>query len=281
MRECSRSCRSAALTGWLAAGVLWSGAVPIEGSIETLAALHAAGKRLFFVTNNSTKSRAFYVRKLQGKGLAFVTENEILNSSYAAAELLKNDPKFKGEVFVIGENGIYEELSNVGITVANPHGECLAYQGPPPQPLWSEIPTALDHPELEENVGAVLVGFDRYLNYTKISKAMLHLQNPDCLFYATNTDMSFPTARGILPGSGSTLQCISACSGREPTVCGKPSSHLMEVIKLRADIDPSRTLMVGDRLAHPCTERRRGSLLTAPGSIQTLSSENRTAPRHF
>lgn len=39
-------------------GVIWRGDSLIEGIPETLDKLRAAGKRMFFVTNNSTKSRA-------------------------------------------------------------------------------------------------------------------------------------------------------------------------------------------------------------------------------
>jgi phosphoglycolate phosphatase len=38
----------------------------IDGIPETLAKLRAAGKRMFFVTNNSTKSRAGYKKKFDG-----------------------------------------------------------------------------------------------------------------------------------------------------------------------------------------------------------------------
>ena len=44
-------------------GVLWVGDVPIEGAIETLRALVAAGKRCRFVTNNSQMSHAEFEAK--------------------------------------------------------------------------------------------------------------------------------------------------------------------------------------------------------------------------
>lgn len=39
-------------------GVIWRGDSLIDGIPETLEKLRSAGKRMFFVTNNSTKSRA-------------------------------------------------------------------------------------------------------------------------------------------------------------------------------------------------------------------------------
>jgi hypothetical protein len=51
------------------AGVIWKGDKLIDGVPETLDMLHAMGKRLVFVTNNSTKSRKQYAKKFDSLGL--------------------------------------------------------------------------------------------------------------------------------------------------------------------------------------------------------------------
>lgn len=58
--------------------------------------LRGMGKRLVFVTNNSTKSRAGYLKKFLDLGLKVQAE-EIYSSSYAAAAYLEsiNFPKDK------------------------------------------------------------------------------------------------------------------------------------------------------------------------------------------
>ena len=63
-------------------GVIWRGDSVLDGVPETLAALRALGKKLVFVTNNSTKSRAGYLKKFTGLGLD-VRAEEIYSSSYA------------------------------------------------------------------------------------------------------------------------------------------------------------------------------------------------------
>jgi hypothetical protein len=71
------------------AGVIWKGDKLIDGVPETLDMLHAMGKRLVFVTNNSTKSRKQYAKKFDSLGLN-VAEEEIFASSFAAAAYLKS-----------------------------------------------------------------------------------------------------------------------------------------------------------------------------------------------
>jgi HAD superfamily hydrolase (TIGR01450 family) len=71
------------------AGVIWKGDKLIDGVPETLDMLRAMGKRLVFVTNNSTKSRKQYAKKFYSLGLN-VAEEEIFASSFAAAAYLKS-----------------------------------------------------------------------------------------------------------------------------------------------------------------------------------------------
>lgn len=58
------------------AGVLWDQGKSIEGSAETLNALRALGKRVFFVTNNSASSRAQQHEKAVSLG------HDVLEVSY-------------------------------------------------------------------------------------------------------------------------------------------------------------------------------------------------------
>jgi len=82
-------------------GVIWRGDSVIEGVPETLEMLRAMGKKLFFVTNNSTKSRKGYLKKFTSLGLN-VNAEEIYSSSYAAAAYLESisfpkDKKVRGQ----------------------------------------------------------------------------------------------------------------------------------------------------------------------------------------
>src|SRR4051812_46056177 len=115
-------------------GVLWSGDHVFEGIVDTIKLLKARGvclvlpltanyqiclqanspkgKRTVFVTNNSTKSRSAYLKKLSGMGIPSEVE-DVFGSAYSAAiyisRILKLPPP-KNKVFVLGEAGIETEL---------------------------------------------------------------------------------------------------------------------------------------------------------------------------
>lgn len=133
-------------------GVIWRGDSVISGIPAVLAELRKRGKRCFFVTNNSTKSRAGYKKKFDSLGLDVPAE-EIFSSSFAAAAYLEQT-KFKEtgkKVYVIGEVGIGEELDLVGVPYIG--GPADSDKQPNMNPGG-----ALEH---DSNVGAVIVGFDR------------------------------------------------------------------------------------------------------------------------
>nr|KJB19191.1 hypothetical protein B456_003G088000 [Gossypium raimondii] len=160
-------------------GVIWKGDKLIDGVPETLDMLRSKGKRLVFVTNNSTKSRKQYGKKFETLGLN-VNEEEIFASSFAAAAYLKsiNFPKDK-KVYVIGEDGILKELELAG----------FQYLGGPEdggKKIELKPGFLMEH---DKDVGAVVVGFDRYFNYYKVQYGTLCIrENPGCLFIATNRD---------------------------------------------------------------------------------------------
>jgi ribonucleotide monophosphatase NagD (HAD superfamily) len=67
-------------------------------------------------------------------------------------------------------------------------------------------------------------------------------------FYATNTDKTFPTPRGEIPGAGAWISVITTATGVEPIVAGKPFPYLMELSLEKLGTVKEETLVVGDRL---------------------------------
>lgn len=195
---------------------------------------------MFFVTNNSTKSRKGYKKKFDSLGLDIPAE-EIFSSSFAAAAYFENT-NFAAtgkKVYVIGEIGICEELDLVGVP----------YIGGPADANKQPAMGSGDLLQVDENVGAVVVGFDRTINYYKIQYAQLCINELEAEFIATNLDaVTHLTDAQEWAGNGSMVGAIKGCTGIEPTVVGKPSPLMIEYLEQKYKMDRSRICMVGDRL---------------------------------
>eukprot|EP00168_Porphyra_purpurea_P010009 TRINITY_DN245_c0_g1_i6.p2 TRINITY_DN245_c0_g1~~TRINITY_DN245_c0_g1_i6.p2 ORF type:complete len:121 (+),score=40.73 TRINITY_DN245_c0_g1_i6:908-1270(+) len=104
----------------------------------------------------------------------------------------------------------------------------------------------------DADVGAVVVGFDRHVNYYKMQYAQLCInENPGCLFIATNLDaVTHLTDAQEWAGNGAMVGAIRGCTGKEPIVVGKPSSLMIDYIVGKYGMAPSEICMVGDRMGH-------------------------------
>ena len=103
---------------------------------------------------------------------------------------------------------------------------------------------------VRRDVGAVIVGFDREINYHKIQYAQLCInENPGCEFIATNLDaVTHLTDAQEWAGNGAMAGAIKGCTGREPTLVGKPSPLMIDYIVDKYGCNRERICMVGDRL---------------------------------
>jgi HAD superfamily hydrolase (TIGR01450 family) len=93
-------------------GVIWLGNTILPGAIETIQQLRL-NQKLYFITNSSVKSRQSMQIKFAQLGL-FVDIKEIICSSFLSAVYLGKHMK-PGKVYVIGRQGILEELSLMNI----------------------------------------------------------------------------------------------------------------------------------------------------------------------
>ncbi|KAL1916073.1 uncharacterized protein VTP21DRAFT_6077 [Calcarisporiella thermophila] len=221
-------------------GVLWDGDQILPGVREVLEFLRSKGKRIIFVTNNSTKSRTAYKAKFNKLQIDVSTE-EIFGSSYASAVWLRKVAKFPADkkVYIIGQSGIEEELASEGIQYCgagedNENVADMSFKDIIPDP----------------QIGAVLCGFDLHINYKKYAKAFTYIRsNPECYFLLTNNDTTYPANGTIFPGTGSIVSPLITSLNRQPdAVLGKPNQSMMDCIKAKYDIDPQTTCMVGDRI---------------------------------
>ena len=202
------------------------------------------GKKVVFVTNNSTKSRQDYVKKLTGLGITAETDDDFGSSASSAVYISRilTLPPNKRKVFVLGEAGIETELRAEGVPFIGGTDPALRRDTTP-----EDFRSLADGSALDPEVGVVLVGLDFHFNYLKLSTAFQYLRR-GALFLATNIDSTLPNAGSLFPGAGSVVAPLALAAGKQPVSSGKPSAAMMDAIEGKFKLDRARTCMVGDRL---------------------------------
>ena len=197
-------------------GVLYRGDTPIPGAVETLSRLRRHGKRLVFVSNNSTRAREDYAERIRELGLP-IAEEEVIPATYATARYLAERHPGK-RVFAVGALGLIKELLRAGLSVvAEP-----------------------------ERADILVTGSDPAINYQKLAQAtsLLLRGKP---WVTTNTDKLYPAEDRVIPGTGAVVGALQYITGRAPdVVIGKPSAHIMEQALSKLGLAREECLVVGD-----------------------------------
>lgn len=201
-------------------GVLWKSDAPIGDLPSIFKRIRERGLKFVFATNNGTKTPEEYQRKLADFGVD-VDPNQVITSALGIAYLLGRKYPRGTKIFMIGGEGVRKALNDKGFEVL---------------PL-----------ERVSEAQVFVMGIDRSINFEKVAEATLLVRN-GIPFYTTNTDKTFPTPRGEIPGSGAWLSIITTATGVEPISAGKPYPYLMELALERLGARKVETLVVGDRL---------------------------------
>ncbi len=201
-------------------GVLWKADAPIGNLPSIFQRIRARGLKFVFATNNSTRTPEEYQQKLADLGVD-VEASQVITSAWGIAFLLAQKYPRGAKIFMIGEAGIRMALEEKGFEIVSVENASQAQ--------------------------AVVMGIDRYITFDKVAEAALLVRN-GVPFYTTNTDRTFPTPRGEIPGSGAWVSIITTATGVEPVIAGKPYPYLMELALERLGTRREETLVVGDRL---------------------------------
>ncbi len=217
-------------------GVVWKADDPIGDLAEIFARIRARGLKFVFATNNGTKTPEEYQQRLAYLGVD-IEPAQVVTSAMAIAFMLTQKYPHGTKIFMIGEDGIRLALEEKGF-------ELLSIENAP-------------------EARAVVMGIDRGINFEKIVEATL-LVRSGVPFYTTNTDRTFPTPRGEIPGSGAWVALITYATGVDPIIAGKPFPYLMELSLERLGSKKEETLVVGDRLE---TDIAAGQALGCPTAL--------------
>lgn len=201
-------------------GVIWKADAPIGNLPAIFKRIRERGLKFVFATNNGTKTPEEYKRKLADLGVEIDSAQMVTSAMGVAFILARQFPKGT-KVFMIGEEGIRAALEEQGFEVLSVENASQAQ--------------------------VFVMGIDRNISFQKMMEATL-LVRAGIPFYATNTDKTFPTPRGEIPGAGAWISVITTATGVEPVVAGKPFPYLMELSLEKLGTSKAETLVVGDRL---------------------------------
>ncbi len=210
-------------------GTVYLGDAAISGAVETIAYLREQGKRVLFVSNKPLEPRTAYAHKLTRLGIPTNSDDVITSGYVLGYHLAQHHPDER--LYVIGEQALLDELRGHGLHIVD------------------EFADQDDKEVIQpDGVDAVVVAFDRTLNYRKLNTAYQALVN-GAKFYATNADKTCPMPGGGIPDAGGTITALEHMAGRKlELLAGKPSKIIVEVALSRLGLPAEQCMMIGDRL---------------------------------
>jgi 4-nitrophenyl phosphatase len=205
-------------------GVLVRGEEIIPRSPEAIERLRRGGKKVIFISNNSTKSRDEYIAKFKRIGIP-VTADDLVLSTYATAMYVA-DQLPEAKVYMVGAAGLRTELLLAGLQLV-------------------EDPLVADYVV----VGSAFDGNGKLTeeNTHRITGALRALYHANAKFVATNPDRIFPARDGVIPGTGAVIGALSYMVDRQPDmIIGKPSPYIVKIALNRLGLPGKECAIVGD-----------------------------------
>ena len=219
-------------------GTIYRGKRLFDATLPFLARLGRLGIGHTFLTNNTSLSKADYVRKLRGLGID-APERQIFTPADSAIVHLRERHPGVGSIGVLGTPSLCLQFEQAGFAVT-----------------W-------------DDPGAVVVGFDTSLTYERLCRAAYWISRGRP-FIATHPDLVCPTDEPtVLVDCGALCACLTAATGRAPVVLGKPDPSMILDLCGRLGLERDRVVMVGDRVYTDIVMAQRAGV----GSVLVLSGE--------
>ncbi|WP_022775492.1 HAD-IIA family hydrolase [Butyrivibrio sp. AE2015] len=238
-------------------GTFYLGNNIIYGSLEFLEAVKKAGKRYMFFTNNSSTNSDKYIEKLAGMN-CFIGKDQIMTSGDVMIRFLKNNYDGKS-VYLLGTKPLEDSFLEAGIELFNRDNE-----------------DALEPDNLDKRPDIVVVGFDKTLDFRKLSNACTYIRE-GALFLATHLDINCPMPNGYIPDCGAICKAIELSTGCEPRFVGKPFKETVDMIVDATRVPKEKIAFVGDRIyTDVATGVKNGAkgILVLTGECQLSDVEN-------
>tara|TARA_R110002073_G_scaffold25832_3_gene85306 strand:- start:40422 stop:41876 length:1455 start_codon:yes stop_codon:yes gene_type:complete len=196
-------------------GTVYVGDTMVPGAGTAIEALQDSGRNVYFLSNNSSKTKQDYVERLKILGIHCDQSKITLSTDALIDYLLREKVE---NVHVLGTKSLKKTFIDNGFCIDSVTPEY------------------------------VVIGYDTELNYQKLVVACQYI-NKGTDILATHCDIFCPTEIGPIPDIGALLEMIKQTTGRAPKkVFGKPSIEMILPLFANNKLDPARTLIVGDRL---------------------------------
>ena len=197
-------------------GTIYVDRTPIGDMVQTLNKIRDSGRKIIFLTNNSSKSKETYEEKLRSMNL-YDDRDYIYTSGMACKDYLLEFRKGKS-VNLLGTKSLRKEFLEAGI-------------------------------KLVEGVSDIAVlSYDTELTYKDVCDFTLSLVN-GAEYIATHPDINCPGDPIAVPDAGSFIAMFNMSTGRQPSIIiGKPSDNMGKTLKIRFHAESEEFMMVGDRL---------------------------------
>jgi arabinose operon protein AraL len=240
-------------------GTVYLGEAALPRAVETIAELRRRGKQALFVSNKPLQPRQVYAEKLSHLGIPAKPEDVITSAYVLGYHLAHHQPDLN--YYVIGEEALKSELRDFGLRIQDE--------------LIDQDPLEVIAPE---GIDAVIVAFDRTLDYRKLNTAYQALRN-GARFFATNADNTCPMPGGAIPDAGATIAALEQITKRKlELLAGKPSTLILETAAARLGLPPERCLITGDRLETDIMMGKRAGMLTAVTKREDIDPDGEFAP---
>ncbi len=199
-------------------GVIGRGEKPIPPAVEAVNRLIEMGKKVVFVSNNSTRSRRIYMQRFKDFGVK-IKEDQMFLTTYVTATYIKQSYG-ESKVFTTGEPGLVEELELAGHRI-------------------------VDYKEAD----ILVVGSNRQISFEILTKALRMCLDRSKPYIATNPDKVFPSEDGPVPGTGMIIGALYWMTDRMPDcICGKPEKVIMQQALEYLQLKPEDVVVVGDQI---------------------------------
>ena len=219
-------------------GTLYRGQRLFDVTLPFLAQLKSWDIGCTYLTNNTSRSKADYVAKLQAFSIS-ANEDRIYTPADSTLSYLRSTLSEVNRIAVLGTPSLCRQFEQAGYAVT-----------------W-DVPQA------------VIVGFDTTLTYDRLCQAAYWIAR-GLPFIATHPDLVCPTDEPtMLVDCGSICACLSAATGRTPVVLGKPDPSILLDLCHRLRHKPAQLAMVGDRIYTDIAMAQRAGVV----SVLVLSGE--------